>query len=85
MSRESAAIEVDSSLSGQRVVAVLERLASTHGLPKTLCVDNGPEFTSKALNPGRIAMASSWLSAGQGRRRIIHLSRPSTPGFGRGA
>lgn len=48
--RESPAIEVDSSLSGQRVVAVLERLACTYGLPKTLCVDNGPEFTSKALD-----------------------------------
>jgi putative transposase len=50
MSRESPAIEVDSSLGGQRVAAVLERLASTHGLPKTLFVDNGPEFTSKALD-----------------------------------
>jgi putative transposase len=50
MSRESPAIEVDRSLSGQRVAAVLERLASTHGLPKTLCVGNGPEFTSRALD-----------------------------------
>jgi putative transposase len=49
LSRESPAIEVDGSLSGQRVVMVLERLACTHGLPKVLWVDNGPEFTSKAL------------------------------------
>ena len=33
------------------MVAVLERLTSTQGLPKTLCVDKGPEFTSKALDP----------------------------------
>jgi putative transposase len=50
MTRESPAIEVDGSLSGQRVVAVLKRLGGAHGLPKILFVDNGPEFTSKALD-----------------------------------
>jgi putative transposase len=50
MSRESPAVEMDSSLSGKRVVAVLERLAGTCRLPKSLFVDNGPEFTSKALD-----------------------------------
>jgi putative transposase len=49
-SRESPAIEVDRSLSGQRVVAVLERLAAQWGLPQVLQVDNGPEFTSQALD-----------------------------------
>jgi putative transposase len=68
MSRERPALEVDSSLSGQRVVAVLERLASTHGLPKTLCVANGPEVTSKALD--------AWA-----HRHGVQLafSRPGTP------
>jgi putative transposase len=68
MSRESPAIEVDSSLSGQRVAAVLDRLASTHGLPKTLFGDNGPEFTSKALD--------AWAD-----RHGVQLafSRPGTP------
>ena len=50
MSRESPAIEVDRSLTGQRVVAVLERLAAQRGLPQILQVDNGPEFTSQALD-----------------------------------
>jgi putative transposase len=50
MSRESPAIEVDRSLTGQRVVAVLERAAARYGLPKILQVDNGPEFTSQALD-----------------------------------
>lgn len=50
MSRESPAIEVDTSLPGRRVVAVLERLAQTQGLPQVLQVDNGPEFISKALD-----------------------------------
>jgi putative transposase len=46
MSRESPAIEVDRSLTGQRVVAVLERLAAQRRLPQILQVDNGPEYTS---------------------------------------
>lgn len=50
MSRESPAIEVDTSLPARRVVAVLERLSQSHGLPQILQVDNGPEFISKALD-----------------------------------
>ncbi len=50
MTRESPAIEVDFSLPSKRVVAVLERLAQTHGLPKVIYVDNGPEFVAKALD-----------------------------------
>jgi putative transposase len=50
VSRVSPAIEVDSRLTGERVVVVLERLAATIGRPRRLCVDNGPEFVSKALD-----------------------------------
>ena len=50
MSRESPVIVVDSSFSGARVVAVLNRLEATWGLPKSIQVANGPEFTSKALD-----------------------------------
>ena len=49
-SRECPAIEVDTSLGGRRVVSVLERLAETRGLPEVITIDNGPEFTSKALD-----------------------------------
>lgn len=68
MSRESPAIEVDRSLTGVRVVAVLERLAAQRGLPQILQVDNGPEFTSQALD--------AWA-----HRRGVKLafSRPGTP------
>src|ERR687889_358385 len=68
MTRESPAIEVDFSLSGKRVVAVLERLADPHGRPKILFVDHGPECTSKALD--------AWA-----HRRGVKLafSRPGTP------
>jgi putative transposase len=49
-SRESPAIEVDTSLGGRRVVQVLERLAETRGLPEVITIDNGPEFAGKALD-----------------------------------
>jgi len=49
-SRESPAIEVDTSLGGRRVCRVLDRLAETHGLPEVITTDNGPEFISKALD-----------------------------------
>lgn len=49
-SRVSPAIEVDFSLTGQRVVEVLDRLKGTCGLPKVIKVDNGSEFISKAMD-----------------------------------
>ena len=49
-SRESLAIEVDLSLTGQRVTRVLDRLAIGRGLPAVIQSDNGPEFTSRALD-----------------------------------
>jgi putative transposase len=48
-SRECLAIEVDRSLPGARVVRVLERLQTTTGLPRTIVVDNGPEFVGRTL------------------------------------
>jgi len=48
--RECLATEVDTSLSGQRVVRVLERLKAERGLPACLLMDNGPEFTGKVLD-----------------------------------
>ena len=48
--RESPAIEVGNSIPGRRVVAVLERLARTHGLPQVITTDNGTEFTSRAVD-----------------------------------
>ena len=48
-SRECPAITVDTSISGQRVPRVLEELAEVTGLPEVIVIDNGPEFTSKAM------------------------------------
>lgn len=48
--REAPAIEVDLSLTGERVAQVLDRLKLSRGLPKAIICDNGPEFISKALS-----------------------------------
>jgi putative transposase len=48
--RESLVIEVSDRLGGQRLVEVLMQVVQEKGLPKTIKVDNGPEFTSKILD-----------------------------------
>jgi putative transposase len=48
--RESPAIEVGTSLGGRRVAEVLDRLADSRELPDVITMDNGPEFTSRALD-----------------------------------
>ena len=48
--RESPVIEVDLSLPGGRVAQVLDRVAGHRGLPRSIRVDNGPEFTGRALD-----------------------------------
>jgi len=49
-SRECLALEVGTSLPGARVVRVLEQVSRIRGKPKTIVVDNGPEFAGKALD-----------------------------------
>jgi putative transposase len=68
MSRESPLIAVERSFSGEKVVGLLDHVAQRVGLPKAIQVDNGPEFTSKAL--------SEWAA-----RNTVKLifSRPGTP------
>ena len=48
-SRECIGQLVDVSISGERVSRLLERLAVERARPTAIVVDNGPEFTSKAL------------------------------------
>lgn len=47
--RECLRIEIDTSLSAERVIRVLEQLKEERGLPQQIRVDNGPEFTSAIL------------------------------------
>lgn len=48
--KETLAIEVDTSLSGVRVARVLDRIALHRPLPGRLRVDHGPEFTGLAMD-----------------------------------
>ena len=48
--RECVAIEVDTAISDTRVKAVMEQLADTRGLPKSITVDNGPEIEGQVLD-----------------------------------
>lgn len=48
--RQCLGQELDTSLSGVRVVRLLEQTAQKHRLPKLIQVDNGPEFRSKVLD-----------------------------------
>jgi len=48
--KESLKIEIDTSISGKRVAHVLSRIAEDRGFPESITVDNGPEFSSKALD-----------------------------------
>jgi putative transposase len=66
--RECVAIEVDTSITGARVKAVLERLADLRGLPRSITVDHGPEFEGQVLD--------AWAY-----ERCVHLSfiRPGKP------
>jgi putative transposase len=49
-SRECLGIKAEQSVTGQHVVALLERICFYRGAPRTIRVDNGPEFISKALD-----------------------------------
>src|SRR5438270_921979 len=58
--RECLAIEVDTSLGGQRVVRVLEELKRSRGLPRQIRSDNGPEFVSRAVDQWAYEQGLAW-------------------------
>ena len=70
--RQCLAQEVDTSLTGVRVVRVLERVAKQHGLPTVIRVDNGPEFRSKALD--------LWAYQNQVKLDFIEPGKPTQNG-----
>jgi putative transposase len=71
--RESPAIEVDTSLPGARVVRVLEALATQRGLPESIVLDNGPELTSRVLD--------QWAYDHGVQLRFIDPGKPVQNGF----
>lgn len=49
-SRECLVLEVDTSINGRRVAAVLDRLGDRRGLSLSITVDHGPEFEGQVLD-----------------------------------
>jgi len=82
MSRKSRAIEVGSHLTGHHVVAVLKRLVQAGRVPRILQVDNGPEFSSRALDAWAHRRG---VKADRARQQITPSSKPSTADCDRSA
>lgn len=72
-SRESLAIEVGVSLTGERVKRVLERLRASRGLPEVILTDNGPEFTGRVLD--------QWADDNHVRQQFIEPGKPIQNAF----
>ena len=66
--REAPLLLVDRCLSAARVVEALDLLLSARGLPRAIVCDNGPEFTSLALD--------QWASEHEIRLDFIRPGRP---------
>ena len=71
--REALAIEVDFSLTAERVVRTLDRIAATRGYPLKLRLDNGPEFISLAL--------AEWAAQHGVTLEFIKPGKPMQNGF----
>jgi len=71
--RESLAIEVDTSLSGARVARVLDRVIAGRSTPQEIVMDNGPELTSKALD--------QWAYERGVQLRFIAPGKPQQNGY----
>ena len=67
-SRECLALVVRVRFRGLDVVGVLETLSRTRKLPQRITVDNGTEFTSRAVDAWAYWNRSSLTSAGVGNR-----------------
>ena len=71
--RESPDILTDTSISGVRVTRVLDKLKEERGLPAVIVVDNGPEFTSKAMH--------RWARLNGVRLHFIDPGKPTQNAF----
>ncbi len=71
--REALAMEVDTSLSSDRLVRVLDRISDERGFPKTIRVDNGPEFVGSKL--------AYWCQIHQVHLQFIQPGKPTQNAF----
>ena len=73
ITRECIALEVDTSITGQHVTRYLNKAMLFRGRPKEILSDNGPEFTSNALN--------AWACEKQIEHVFIDPGKPMQNGF----
>ena len=71
--REGLALEIDTSLGAERVIRVLNRIITSRGKPQRIRVDNGPEFTSKALK--------KWSMENKVEIKFIQPGKPTQNAF----
>jgi putative transposase len=72
-SRECLAIEVGTSLTGERVTGVLERLCELRAVPSVIQSDNGPEFRGRVMD--------EWAYAREVRLQFIEPGKPIQNAF----
>jgi putative transposase len=84
-SRESLAIEVDVSLTGERVTRVLERLHTVRGLPGVIQAEMVPNCAAGCSTSGPMIMACGCSSSNRASRSRTRTSRASTRGCARNA
>lgn len=65
--REALHVEVDTSLTSERLIRVFEHLRQTRGLPQVLRTDNGPEFLGEVFTQWAKAagMAIQYIQPGK--------------------
>jgi putative transposase len=71
--REALAIEIDTGISAQRVVRILDQIAVWRGLPEKIRFDNGPELTALAV--------ADWAEEKGVALEFIKPGRPMQNGF----
>lgn len=71
--REALWIEIDTSLPAVRVIRVLENLAAWRGYPKSIRMDNGPEFISSKLE--------QWADENHVKLNHIQPGKPAQNGY----
>ena len=48
--RECLTLHADTALSGEKVASALDKIIARRGAPKSITMDNGTEFASKAMD-----------------------------------
>jgi putative transposase len=72
-SREALGLIVDTAISGARVARELEEIGAVRGYPKQIMMDNGPEFTSSALD--------AWAYTRETQLHFIQPGKPTQNGY----